>query len=142
MQIEALQAGSPGRQRGTPVRALADPPRLPERHADLGADDTHVTLKIPQHHRVEGQALPLQPPQVVHQQVRIRPLRARTLMDAQEPVCLSVDRALGPDDRPRPPPAPPRQLLNPELTNHNLPSHMPSEPMPANMTDVLDQVGK
>ncbi|MEY9992048.1 hypothetical protein ABIE67_004080 [Streptomyces sp. V4I8] len=29
---------------------LADPPRFPQRHPDLGADDTHIALKIPQRH--------------------------------------------------------------------------------------------
>src|SRR6266699_4712275 len=48
VQVEALQAGRRGRQRGPAVWALARPPRLTQRHEHLGADDAHITLKVPQ----------------------------------------------------------------------------------------------
>jgi hypothetical protein len=54
VQVEVLQAGCRGRQRGAAVGALADTPRFSERHPDLGADDAHVSLKIPQYDLVEG----------------------------------------------------------------------------------------
>ena len=44
---------------------------MPSRHGSpsgmrtVSADDPHVTLKVPQADHGEGQALPLQPPQVV-----------------------------------------------------------------------------
>ncbi len=78
----------------------ADPPRLPERHADLGADDPHIPFQVAQLDRAEGQTLTLQPPQVIHQVIRVGLLRARALVLTQEPVRLRVQRALGPDDRP------------------------------------------
>ena len=142
VQVEALQASRRGRQRRPAVGPLADPPRLPERHADLGADDAHVPLQVPQLHRVERQALAFQPAQVIDQQIRVRPLRARAVVPAQEPVSLAVDRALGPDDRPRPPSALPLDLLDPQVPDHDVPCHSSSVPISANMTDVPNPVGK
>jgi hypothetical protein len=78
----------------------------------------------------EGQALTLQPPQVIHQVVRVRLLRARTLMQAQEPVSLRMNDAVGPDDRPRPQPILPLDLLNPQVPNHHVPCHSSSIPTP------------
>ena len=108
----------------------------------FGTHDAHVALEVTLLDYVENQALTLQPPQVIHQLIRVRPLRPRAVIDPQEPVRLAVHPPLRPHDRPRPKAVPPRQLLNPELTDHNPPSHMPSIPMPANMTDDPDQVGK
>jgi hypothetical protein len=59
MQVEALQTGRRDRQCGAAVGALADPPQLAERHADLGAHQAHIPFQVPQLNRIEGQALPL-----------------------------------------------------------------------------------
>jgi hypothetical protein len=56
MQVEALQARRGRRQGVRSILTLARPPRLAERHPDLGADDPHIPLKIAQGYRSEGQA--------------------------------------------------------------------------------------
>ena len=142
VQIEPFQAGRRRGERGLAVRTFPDPPWLAQRHRHLRSDDAHIPLEVPQRHRLNAEALTVQPPQVIHQQIGVGPLGPRPVMTAQEPVRLAVHPPLRPHDRPRPKAVPPRQLLNPELTDHNLPSHMPSIPMPANMTDDPDQVGK
>ena len=80
VQVKPLQAGGRRRQRVLAIGPLADPPRLAQRHRHLRADDPHIPLQVPQRHRLRRQALPLQPAQVIDQQVRIRPLRPRTVM--------------------------------------------------------------
>ena len=44
------------------------------------ADGRHVPLQVPQRHRSPAPGFPLQPAQVIHQQVRIRPLRPRSVV--------------------------------------------------------------
>jgi hypothetical protein len=62
-------------------------------------------------------------------------------MDAQEPVRLSVDGALGPDDRLRPLPVLPLDLLDPQVPDHQVPTTCPPYRL-RNMTDVPVPVGK
>jgi hypothetical protein len=113
-----------------------------QRHVHVGADDADVALQVPQLDIAEGQALPLQPPQVVHQVVGIGPLRARPVMNPQEPVRLLVDRALGPHDRPRPPPALPVDPLDPQVPHDHPPRHPSPRADPWDIGDAPDQVGK
>jgi hypothetical protein len=65
VQVETFQAGRRNRQCRTTTRALTDSPRLAQRHPYLGAENAHVAFQIPQLHTIEGQALALQPPQVI-----------------------------------------------------------------------------
>jgi hypothetical protein len=105
-QVESFEhrRGSP--ERRLAVRPLADAPRLTERHSHLGADDVHVPLKVAQSDGAERQSFTFEPPEMIDQQVRIRPLRARfALVAAQVAIGLVVDRALRPQDRPRSPAA-------------------------------------
>ncbi len=117
-------------------------PRHSQRHRHFGPDQAHIPLEVPQRHRLQAEALAIEPPKVIHQQIGVSPLRPRSVIPAQEPVRFRVHRPLRPHDRPRPPSTPPRQLLHPELTDHNLTSHPASLPIPANMADVPNQVGK
>ena len=88
MQVETFQAGRGRGQGRVAVGPLTGPPRLAERHSDLGADEAHVALKVPQHDLVQGQALTPQPAQVIDQQVGVGPLRARAIMHKQESISL------------------------------------------------------
>ncbi len=56
LPVEALQARRCRGQRGGAVGPLADPPRLPERLADLGAEQAHIALEVTQRHRGQRQA--------------------------------------------------------------------------------------
>ena len=128
VQVEALQTGRRGRQRRPAVGALADSPRLAQRHPDLSAEDAHVALKVPQLHTVEAQALSLEPPKMIHEEVGVGPLSARSVVLAQEPVRRWVLCPFGPDDRPGPSPILPLDLLDPKVPDHHLPCHSSSVP--------------
>lgn len=125
IEVEPLQARGRRLQAALAVGALAQSPRPAERTGVLRADRRHVPLHVPQRRRVRAQALKLQPPQVIHQQIRVRPVRparART----QEPVRHPVQRAVRPHDRVLPAAVAPNDLLHPDIAHNQPPSHAPS----------------
>ena len=126
MQVETLQASGRTRQCRMPVWPFVEPPRLAQRPPHLGTDETHIAFQIPQRHRVEAQALPFQPAQVIDQQVGIGALGTRVLVPTQEPIGLPMLGPLGPDDRPRPPTALPLDPLHPQIADHHSPCHTTS----------------
>lgn len=78
MQVETLRARRSGRQRVPTVPAFTGPPRLSQRHEHLGPDQADIPLEIPQRDRVQSQALPVQPPQMIHQHRDLLPVWANS----------------------------------------------------------------
>ena len=140
VQIETFQAGRRNRQRRKPIRAPTDPPRLTQRHPYLSTENAHVAFQIPQPDRVESQAVALQPPQVIDQHVGVCPLRTRAFVTAEESVRLRMLGPFRPHDGPRSPSVAAPDLLNPKISYHHSPRHMPP-PCP-NVTNTANPVGK
>lgn len=113
---------------------------LAVRAGHLRPEQAHIALQIPQRDPFDGQCLPFQPPQMVHQQVRVRPLGTRPVVGTQERIGRLVHRTLRPDDRERPPPARPRQLLDPQIPDNQPPWHVPSPGAPTWRTPLILQV--
>jgi hypothetical protein len=63
------------------IRTLAHLSWLTQRHPYL-AEDTHVAFKTPQLHRVDGEALALQPAAVIDQHIGVGLLRTRAFVRA------------------------------------------------------------
>ena len=128
MQVEALQAG-----RSAADSAALPYGRLPTRHGSpsgirTSAPTTPCTAEDPATRPTQLQAFALQPPQMIHQQIGVRPLRTRPLIPPQEPVSLLLDRTLRPHDREGPTTITPLDPLHPQIT-HNEPTHpYPHEP--------------
>ncbi|MEV4709677.1 hypothetical protein, partial [Actinoplanes sp. NPDC049316] len=118
-EVKGLEYRRGGPERRFAVRPFACPPRLAERHSHLGADDAHVPLKVAQPNGAQRQSFTFKPPEMIDQQIRIRPLRARfALVAAKVAIGLVMDRALRPQDRPRSATAAEQNLLNSNLSHH------------------------
>ncbi|MFE0007194.1 3'-5' exonuclease [Streptomyces erythrochromogenes] len=113
VQVEALEASRCDLKGRVAAGALRrNPPRLPVGHHHLRADRPHVAMEVEQPHLLGRQSFPDAPAEVIDEAVGIRPLRARAVVLAKEPVRLLVDHAVRPQDRVRPSTAG-RQRLDP-----------------------------
>lgn len=111
-EVEALQASRRGLQRTVPIGALALPPRQTERPRVVSSESRHVVPQVLKRHRPCVQPREPQPPQMIHQHIRVRPVRTRPA-GTQEPVRLRHKRAVGVHDRVGHPPVSTHDLLHP-----------------------------
>ena len=141
LQVEPLHARRCRRQRALAERAPPGPPRLAIRPAPRRAQRRHVTPQVLQRHRLRGQRLPLQPPQVIQQQVGIRPLGPRPLIAPQEPVRRLMHRPVRPHDRERPAAAAaPLHRLDAKIPDDKLARHGSPDPPGTSRTSLARQV--
>lgn len=124
-QEEPLQRRGRRVQRALPVRLLALPPRRPERARVLRAHSPHVTAHITERRRLRAEPLMGEPPQMVDDQVRIRPRCAR-LERPQEPIRRLVHRPVRADDGVPEPAVLPPELLDPHIVDHHPPQAHPA----------------
>ena len=74
VQVVPLHAGGPDLLRALTERRCT--PRCPQRSGELDAAQRHVTAQVPDPHRVLAVAVRREPTQMIHQVVRVGPLRA------------------------------------------------------------------